>query len=156
MSKIKPPKVLTYEDLIKPIQPGEKPYQWFERQEKLKNYYRLNKKILILKIINEWLGLTESKKLTQLVQFHRFYYKSLPSNEKSKDIIIKYFDEIEEEFNLEREYDVKKFNKYNLLYLIDLMCQIIDFKLKKTEYKIFDPLVNRLRIKKHYTIVPNA
>jgi hypothetical protein len=155
MSKIKPPKVLTYEDLIKPIQPGEKAYQWFERQEKLKNYYRLNKKMVILKIINDWLKLSDSKKLTQLVQFHRCYYKSLPSNERSKEIIIKYFNEIEEMFHLEREYDIEKFNKYNLLYLIDLMCQTIEFKLKKTEYKIFDPFVNRLRIKKYYTIVPN-
>lgn len=104
---------------------------------------------LVLNFLNEWLA-HSNRKLGRLIDFKNMYYKSLPGNEISKAIMIKHFDDLNNEFNLQLEYDENLFTTYNLLYLVELMVKKIGFRFKK---EVFESIKNDKKIKtKRYGI----
>ena len=103
---------------------------------KLKDEPRINK---VLKFINNWLELTKEKKYKSLTGIN-IYINKLPTDEKSKEYLIKYFKKYDKEFNLDLEYNEELFNTDNILYFIKLMLKKLNYTIKldkdKTRYYV--------------------
>ena len=89
-----------------------------------------------LKFVNKWLGYKDDNKLIGLTNFRYVSMNKLPSDEKSKEFMIKYFNKYNEDFKLDFEYDDNLFTTDNVLYFLKEMLQKIGYKLiKHTKYK---------------------
>ena len=89
-----------------------------------------------LKFLNKWLGYKDDNQLIGLTNFKYVSINKLPSDEKSKEFMIKYFNKYNEDFKLDFEYDDNLFTTDNVLYFLKEMLQKIGYKLvKHTKYK---------------------
>jgi hypothetical protein len=115
------------------LQKGEPLYKYYVRLDKFEQAERYNKKIKILKFINDWYSTKKGNNyiFKNLWEFKNQYYKYMPNNDLSKDFLIKNFNEYDEFFNLNLEYDDKLFTTYNVLYFIKLMLKTLKGDLKK-------------------------
>ena len=136
----------------------EPKYKYFSRLNKYLQFEQNKKRIEILNFINEWLYGPEKEnnkqnRLNNLIEFKNFKYKDLPSNNESKKILIKYFERLNDYFDLNLEYDEELFTTYNVLYFIKLMLETIGFKLKK-KVEYFKNKYDEEIIVKIYSICP--
>lgn len=120
------------ETLLPVLEKGESFYKYYNR---LNEYYlglRYDKRIKILKFINEWkFGLTKSKYYTKLTDFQNVFYRDLPNDNVSKEFLKENFEKYNSEFDLELEYNEELFTTYNVLYFIKLMLMKVNGNIKK-------------------------
>ena len=120
------------ETLLPVLQKGESFYKYYNR---LNEYYlslRYDKRIKILKFINEWkFGLTKSKYYTKLTDFQNVFYRDLPNDIISKEYLKENFEKYNSEFDLDLEYNEELFTTYNIMYFIKLMLMKVNANIKK-------------------------
>lgn len=87
---------------------------------------------LVLKFLNKWLN-NKDNKLIALTNFRNRNLKYLPSDENSKQFMIKYFNKYNEEFNLEFEYNEELFTTINVLYFLKHMLKKVGLHLRKSK-----------------------
>jgi len=137
------------EDLLRPIEQDEPLYQWRERCVRAIQLMNAPKRNLILKVLNEWLEtINTTNEIKNLLLFRNVFYKSLPSQTHTRNILIKYFNDINETFKLNLIYNEELFNKHNMLYVLDLMLKQINMRI--SQKKIF---FENKKIKRKYSIV---
>jgi len=90
------------------------------------------KRELVLKFLNKWLN-NKDNKLIALTNFRNRNLKYLPSDEISKQFMIKYFNKYNEEFDLEFEYNEELFTTLNVLYFLKHMLKKVGLHLKKSK-----------------------
>ena len=140
------------ETLLPVLQKGESFYKYYNR---LNEYYlslRYDKRIKILKFINEWkFGLTKSKYYTKLTDFQNVFYRDLPNDIISKEYLKENFEKYNSEFDLDLEYNEELFTTYNIMYFIKLMLMKVNGNIKK---EIVDYRTKKQKIvkRKKYTI----
>jgi len=112
---------------------GEPLYKYYARLEKSILSAHIEKRDRILKFINTWFSYryTNSNYFEKIWYFKNIYYDKMPRNDKSKEFMIKYFEEYNEFFKLDLEYEEKLFTTYNVLYMIKLMLKTIKGDLKR-------------------------
>ena len=140
------------ETLLPVLQKGESFYKYYNR---LNEYYlslRYDKRIKILKFINEWkFGLTKSKYYAKLTDFQNVFYRDLPNDIISKEYLKENFEKYNSEFDLDLEYNEELFTTYNVMYFIKLMLMKVNGNIKK---EIVDYRTKKQKIvkRKKYTI----
>jgi len=115
------------------LQKGEPLYKYELRLNKYLLEGKLEKQNKILKFINDWYSTKKNNNyiFKSLYEFKNQYYIYMPDDKKSKEFLIKKFNEYDEYFKLELEYDETLFTTYNVLYFIKLMLKTINGDLKK-------------------------
>jgi hypothetical protein len=113
---------------------GELIYKYYSRLDKFLYSEHSTKRNKIFEFINKWMNYKYKEKEQYFEKI--FYLKNIPlykfpSNDKSKEFLIKYFNEYNEYFNLDLEYEEEKFTTYNVLYMIKLMLKTIKGDLKR-------------------------
>ncbi len=133
---------------------GDDIHKYYQRCERYLLEDKLNKKDKILKFINIWYSYKSKTtyKFSNLWEFKNQYYKYMPNNTKSKEFMIKYFNEYNDYFNLDLEYNDELFTTYNVLYFIKLMLKSVNGKLKKEIEEILDDDTDKVIISKKYSI----
>jgi len=85
----------------------------------------------ILNFINKWLKTNKDNELHALTNFRYRYLEYMPSDEQSKNFLIKNFEKYNEKFNLDFEYNEELFTTLNLLYFLKHMLRKIGYDLIK-------------------------
>ncbi len=107
---------------------------YLKEVEKYHNYILTDKYNFILSFINEW----TLKKFTSLSQFKNISYNYLTKHPKTnRSLVRKYCDEFTKKYNgdltVGLETDSDEINDMYIIYLLDNMLKIINYKLIKIE-----------------------